>query len=118
MRRLARGATVLALAVALRAEAARDAVRAVPLHQALGAALVMIALGALGVALGRTAFAAGQHGDAPAYDHMEYALAPDLPGFLRALGSTYDKIGVAAPQRELYRRYLEQRMGRACCRAW
>ncbi len=60
-------------------------------------------------ALGRTAFAAKQYGDALVYYHMGYALAPDLPGFLRELGSTYDKLGAAAPKREFYRRYLVQR---------
>jgi tetratricopeptide (TPR) repeat protein len=60
-------------------------------------------------ALGRTAFAAKQYGDALVYYHMGYALAPDLAGFLRELGSTYDKLGAAAPKREFYRRYLVQR---------
>ena len=60
-------------------------------------------------ALGRTAFAAKQYGDALLYYHMGYALAPDLPGFLRELGSTYDKLGAAGPKREFYRRYLVQR---------
>jgi hypothetical protein len=58
---------------------------------------------------GRTAFAAGTYGDALVYFHMGYALAPELPGFLRELGSTYDKLGAAAPKREFYRRYLVQR---------
>ena len=43
--------------------------------------------------LGRAAFKAKQYGDALVYFHMGYALAPDLPGFLRELGSTYDKLG-------------------------
>jgi tetratricopeptide (TPR) repeat protein len=60
-------------------------------------------------ALGRAAFAAKQYGDALVYYHMGYALAPELPGFLRELGSTYDKLGAAAPKREFYRRYLVQR---------
>jgi tetratricopeptide (TPR) repeat protein len=58
---------------------------------------------------GRAAFAAQQYGDALVDFHMGYALAPDLPGFLRELGSTYDKLGAAAPKREFYRRYLVQR---------
>jgi len=60
-------------------------------------------------ALGRTAFAAKQYGDALVYFHIGYALAPELPGFLRELGSTYDKLGAAAQKREFYRRYLVQR---------
>ena len=60
-------------------------------------------------ALGRTAFAAKQYGDALVYFHVGYALAPDLPGFLRELGATYDKLGADQPKREFYRRYLVQR---------
>jgi tetratricopeptide (TPR) repeat protein len=60
-------------------------------------------------ALGRAAFAARQYGDALVYFHLGYALAPELPGFLRELGSTYDKLGAAEPKREFYRRYLVQR---------
>ena len=59
--------------------------------------------------LGRAAFKANQFGDALVYFHMGYALAPDLPGFLRELGSTYDKLGEAARKKEFYRRYLVQR---------
>jgi tetratricopeptide (TPR) repeat protein len=60
-------------------------------------------------ALGRAAFAKKQYGDALVYFHMGYALAPDLPGFLRELGSTYDKLGEADRKKEFYRRYLVQR---------
>jgi tetratricopeptide (TPR) repeat protein len=60
-------------------------------------------------ALGRTAFAKKQYGDALVYFHMGYSLAPDLPGFLRELGSTYDKLGESDRKREFYRRYLVQR---------
>ncbi len=59
--------------------------------------------------LGRAAFAAKRYGDALVYFHMGYALAPELPGFLRELGSTYDKLGATEPKREFYRRYLVQR---------
>jgi Flp pilus assembly protein TadD len=59
--------------------------------------------------LGRAAFKAGQYGDALVYFHMGYALAPDLPGFLRELGSTYDKLGESARKVEFYRRYLVSR---------
>jgi hypothetical protein len=58
---------------------------------------------------GRAAFAAKHYGDALVDFNMGYALAPDLPGFLRELGATYDKLGAAEPKREFYRRYLVQR---------
>jgi tetratricopeptide (TPR) repeat protein len=60
-------------------------------------------------ALGRAAFSARRYGDALVYYHMGYALAPDLPGFLRELGATYDKLGAEREKREFYRRYLVQR---------
>jgi len=60
-------------------------------------------------ALGRAAFAARQYGDALVYFHIGYALAPELPGFLRELGATYDKLGADRQKREFYRRYLVQR---------
>lgn len=60
-------------------------------------------------ALGRAAFAKQQYGDALVFFHMGHALAPELPGFLRELGSTYDKLGAQEPKREFYRRYLVQR---------
>ena len=60
-------------------------------------------------ALGRAAFAKQQFGDALVYFHMAYVLAPDLSGFVRELGSTYDKLGAQDRKREFYRRYLVQR---------
>jgi tetratricopeptide (TPR) repeat protein len=59
--------------------------------------------------LGRAAFAKKDYGDALVYFHMGYALAPDLPGFLRELGSTYDKLDAQDRKREFYRRYLVER---------
>ncbi len=59
--------------------------------------------------LGRASFAKKQYGDALVYFHVGYALAPELPGFLRELGSTYDKLGAGDQKREFYRRYLVQR---------
>ena len=59
--------------------------------------------------LGRAAFKKQQYGDALVYFHMGYALAPDLAGFLRELGATYDKLGASDKKREFYRRYLVQR---------
>lgn len=58
---------------------------------------------------GRAAFAKKAYGDALVYFTMGYSLAPELPGFLRELGSTYDKLGESEPKREFYRRYLVQR---------
>jgi hypothetical protein len=60
-------------------------------------------------ASGRSAFQAKQFADALVDFHMGYALAPDLPGFLRELGSTYDKLDAPERKREFYRRYLVQR---------
>ena len=60
-------------------------------------------------AAGRAAFARKEYGDALVLFHMGYALAPDLVGFLRELGATYDKLGGTAPKREFYRRYLVNR---------
>ena len=60
-------------------------------------------------AAGRAAFAKKSYGDALVLFHIGAALAPDLPGFLRELGATYDKLGAAEQRRELYRRYLVAR---------
>jgi hypothetical protein len=60
-------------------------------------------------ASGRTAFAKQQYADALVYFHMGYALAPAMPGFLRELGSTYEKLGQPERKREFFRRYLVQR---------
>ena len=59
--------------------------------------------------LGRAASARKQYGDALVYFHIGYALAPELPGFLRELGTTYDHLNEPARKREFYRRYLVQR---------
>lgn len=90
------------------AESTRLAGVADPFADKLG----LVALGAeanQAFSLGRAAFAKKQYGDALVYLTMGYALAPELPGFLRELGSTYDKLGAAEPKREFYRRYLVQR---------
>jgi len=60
-------------------------------------------------ALGRAAFAAREYGDALVYFHMGYALAPELPGFLRELARPTIGLGADQPKREFYRRYLVQR---------
>jgi hypothetical protein len=59
--------------------------------------------------LGRASYRAKDYGDALVYFHMGYALAPELPGFLRELGSTYDKLGESTRKQEFYRRYLVSR---------
>ncbi len=61
------------------------------------------------VAAGRAAFSAKNYGDALVEFHIGYALAPDLPGFLRELGATYDKLDATDRKREFYRRDLVQR---------
>lgn len=58
---------------------------------------------------GRAAFAKKQWGDALVSYHMGYALAPDLPGFLRELGATYDKLGASDKKAAFYRDYLLRR---------
>jgi tetratricopeptide (TPR) repeat protein len=59
--------------------------------------------------LGRAAFAKKQWGDALVYFHMGYALAPDLPGFLRELGATYEKLDARDKKVDFYRAYLLKR---------
>jgi hypothetical protein len=58
---------------------------------------------------GRAAFAKQQWGDALVSFHMGYALAPDLPGFLRELGATYEKLDSADKKLAFYRAYLQRR---------
>lgn len=59
--------------------------------------------------LGRAAFAKKQWGDALVYFHMGAALAPDLPGFLRELGATYEKLDARDKKVDFYRAYLLRR---------
>ena len=94
-------------------EAARlEAQRLTAVEDPFADKLVLIVLGPeakKAFTLGRAAFAKKQYGDALVYFHVGYALAPELPGFLRELGSTYDKLGATEQKREFYRRYLVQR---------
>jgi tetratricopeptide (TPR) repeat protein len=59
--------------------------------------------------LGRAAFAAKRYGDALVYYSMGYQLAPDLPGFLRELGATYEKLGAHDRKIDFYIAYLRRR---------
>lgn len=59
--------------------------------------------------LGRAAHKKKKWGDALVYFHMGLALAPDLPGFLRELGGTYDKLGAKDKKLEFYLGYLRSR---------
>jgi tetratricopeptide (TPR) repeat protein len=59
--------------------------------------------------LGRAAFAKKQYADALVYYTMGYKLAPDLPGFLRELGATYDKLGASDKKVDFYLAYLHRR---------
>ncbi|HUH05887.1 MAG TPA: hypothetical protein VML75_28050 [Kofleriaceae bacterium] len=56
--------------------------------------------------LGRDAFAKKQYADALFYYQVGSALDPDLPGFLRELGATYDKLGLVDKKVEYLGRYL------------
>lgn len=58
---------------------------------------------------GRAAFAKKQWADALVSFHIGYALAPDLPGFLRELGATYEKLQSADKKIAFYRAYLLRR---------
>ncbi len=58
---------------------------------------------------GRAAYKKKQWGDALVQFHMGYALSPDLPGFLRELGATYEKLGAKDRKLEFYRAYLYSR---------
>jgi tetratricopeptide (TPR) repeat protein len=58
---------------------------------------------------GRQAFQRKRYGDAAVYFEMGARLAPDLPGFLRELGATYDRLGEQEKKLEFYRAYLATR---------
>jgi hypothetical protein len=58
---------------------------------------------------GRKAFKKKNYGDALVQYHMGYVLAPDLPGFLRELGSVYEKLGAKGKAEAFYISYLQQR---------
>ena len=55
---------------------------------------------------GRAAFKKKKYADALLYYRMGSALAPDMPGFLRELGATYDKLGAEAEKTLYYQKYL------------
>jgi hypothetical protein len=97
---------------AARTEARAEATRLANVHDPFADNLVLTeqtASARRAFALGRAAFAARHYGDALVYFHIGHALAPDLPGFLRELGATYDRLGAPELKREFYRRYLVQR---------
>lgn len=58
---------------------------------------------------GRKEFKRKNFADALVYFEMGYALDPDLPGFLREIGSVYDKLGAPDKKREFYFAYLRRR---------
>lgn len=58
---------------------------------------------------GRKEFKKKNYGDALLYFEMGYALDPDLPGFLREIGSVYDKLGAPEKKRDFYFAYLRRR---------
>lgn len=65
-----------------------------------------LALAKLAFKQGRAAFAKKRWGDALVSFHLGYVLAPELPGFLRELGATYDRLGAAEPKQAFYQAYL------------
>ena len=97
---------------ATRRDAADQAARLRAAPDPFGDKLALAALQAQAkraFALGHAAFTRGELGDALVYDHLGYALAPELPGFLRELGATYDKLGAQDAKRAFYRSYLLER---------
>lgn len=95
-----------------KAEAQAEATRLANAPDPFAEKLVLVAANAeakLAFNAGRAAQKAQNYGDALVEFHMGYALAPDLPGFLRELGATYDKLGATDKKREFYRRYLVAR---------
>jgi tetratricopeptide (TPR) repeat protein len=58
---------------------------------------------------GRAHFKKKRWGDALVYFHMGFQLAPDLPGFLRELGQTYEKLGARDKALQFYEEYLRRR---------
>ena len=60
-------------------------------------------------ALGRRAFRKQRFAEALAYYEMGHALAPDMPGFLRELGATYDRLGARSERVAFHTRYLQSR---------
>lgn len=59
--------------------------------------------------LGRRAFKKKRFAEALIYYETGHALDPDMPGFLRELGATYDKLGAPAERLAFYQRYLHLR---------
>jgi tetratricopeptide (TPR) repeat protein len=56
--------------------------------------------------LGRNAFKAGKYADAEFYFRLGARLDPNLKGFLRELGATYDKLGMRKEKIFYYAQYL------------
>ena len=96
---------------AARRDARAEAARLAAPNGRLAARLVLATLpteARRAAALGKSALAAKHYGDALVAFHMAYALAPDLPGLVRQLGQTYDKLGASDERRAFYERYLVQ----------
>ncbi len=58
---------------------------------------------------GRKAFRKKKYADAAVYFEMGYALDVDLPGFLRELGATYDRLKAPDKKARFYAAYLRRR---------
>src|SRR4029079_10383434 len=59
--------------------------------------------------LGRRAFKKKRFGEALVYYEMGHALDPEMPGFLRELGATYERLGAPGARLAFYDRYLHLR---------
>ncbi|HEY8142747.1 MAG TPA: tetratricopeptide repeat protein, partial [Kofleriaceae bacterium] len=59
--------------------------------------------------LGRRAFRKKRFAEALVYYETGHALDPEMPGFLRELGATYDRLGAPAERLAFYQRYLHLR---------
>ena len=58
---------------------------------------------------GRSALRKRHYADARVYFEMGHALDPELPGFVRELGTIYDKLGLAEKKISLFHDYLRAR---------
>lgn len=59
--------------------------------------------------LGRAAYRRRRFGEALAYYEIGYVLDPEMPGFLRELGATYDRLGASQERLAFYSKYLQLR---------
>ena len=58
---------------------------------------------------GRVAFGKKRYDDALVYFQMGYSLDPENPGFLKEIGATHDRLGLADKKQAFYRAYVKAR---------